>query len=72
MFKIINFVLFSTRSWKTNLARGACVLVSTSVEHQDAPLIGGVRGVVLASRYLMEPCGTGKSRLTYICRIDHR
>lgn len=48
------------------------MLVSTSVEHVDAPLIGGIRGVVLASRYLIEPCGSGKSRLTHICRIDLR
>ncbi|XP_070553254.1 rho GTPase-activating protein 7-like isoform X2 [Ptychodera flava] len=60
------------RKWKTDLPRGACVLVSTSVEHPDAALIGGIRGTVLASRYLIEPCGAGKSRLTYICRIDSR
>ncbi|XP_071847958.1 rho GTPase-activating protein 7-like isoform X4 [Apostichopus japonicus] len=58
------------RSWRTNLPKGACVLVSTSVEHDDAPLIGGVRGTVLASRFLIEPCGSGRSKLTYICRID--
>lgn len=64
------FSFLLTRSWRTNLPKGACVLVSTSVEHDDAPLIGGVRGTVLASRFLIEPSGSGKSRLTYICRID--
>lgn len=60
------------RSWRTNLSRGTCILVSTSVEHANAPLMGDVRGVVLASRYLIEPCGSGKSRLTNITRIDLR
>ncbi|XP_058269163.1 stAR-related lipid transfer protein 13 isoform X2 [Hemibagrus wyckioides] len=58
------------RSWRTNLARGACSLVSVSIEHDECSLIGGVRGVVLESGYLLEPCGSGKSRLTHICRVD--
>ena len=60
------------RSWRTQLPKGACVLVSTSVEHHDGSLLGCVRAVILASRYLIEPCGAGKSRLTHICRIDVR
>ena len=60
------------RGWRTELPRGACVLVSTSVQHDDAKMVGGIRGVILASRYLIEPCGAGKSRLTHICRIDIR
>ena len=60
------------RSYRTQLAKGACILVSTSVQHKDAPLMGGVRAVVLASRFLIEPCGSGKSRLTHICRVDTR
>ena len=61
------------RSWRTDLPpRGACVLVATSVEHEGAPLLGGVRAVTLASRYLIEPCGAGKSRLTHIARVDLR
>ncbi|XP_077864300.1 rho GTPase-activating protein 7-like [Saccoglossus kowalevskii] len=60
------------RSWRADLPRGACVLVSTSVEHPDASLIGGIRGTILASRFLIEPCGAGKSRLTHICRLDTR
>ncbi|XP_066516844.1 stAR-related lipid transfer protein 13 isoform X1 [Hoplias malabaricus] len=58
------------RSWRTDLPRGACALVSASIEHEDCPLLGGVRGVVLESNYLLEPCGSGKSRLTHICRVD--
>ncbi|CAL8349238.1 unnamed protein product [Arctogadus glacialis] len=58
------------RSWQTDLAKGACSLVSASVEREDNPLLGGVRAVVLESGYLLEPCGSGKSRLTHICRVD--
>ena len=60
------------RSWRAHLPKGACVLVSTSVEHVGGALLGGVRATVLASRYLIEPCGAGKSRLTHIVRIDIR
>ncbi|XP_023239294.1 rho GTPase-activating protein 7-like isoform X1 [Centruroides sculpturatus] len=61
------------RSWQTDLPKGTCVLIETSVEHSDAPMmLGGVRGVALASHYLIEPCGSGKSRITYISRIDTR
>lgn len=49
------------------------MVVETSVEHADAPvLVGGVRGIVLASRYLIQPCGSGKSRITHISRLDMR
>lgn len=60
------------RSWRTDLPKGACVMISTSIDHQKADQIGGLRGVELASRYLIEPCGTGKSRLTHISRLDIR
>ncbi|XP_072849874.2 stAR-related lipid transfer protein 13 isoform X2 [Pogona vitticeps] len=58
------------RTWRTDLPKGMCVLVAVSIEHEEAPLMGGVRAVVLDSQYLIEPCGSGKSRLTHICRID--
>ncbi|KAG8452817.1 hypothetical protein GDO86_004563 [Hymenochirus boettgeri] len=58
------------RAWKTELPKGVCAMVATSVEHEDAPLIGGVRAAVLDSRYLIEPCSSGKSKLTHICRVD--
>lgn len=58
------------RTWRTDLPKGMCVLVAVSVEHEEAPLMGGVRAVVMGSQYLIEPCGSGKSRLTHICRID--
>ncbi|KAM9049678.1 stAR-related lipid transfer protein 13 isoform 4-T6 [Megaptera novaeangliae] len=60
------------RTWKTDLPKGMCTLVSLSVEHEEAQLMGGVRAVVMDSQYLMEPCGSGKSRLTHICRVDLR
>ncbi|XP_057695656.1 stAR-related lipid transfer protein 13-like isoform X2 [Corythoichthys intestinalis] len=58
------------RSWRTDLPKGACSLVSVSVEHEDCPPVGVVRAIVLESNYLLEPCGSGKSRLTHICRVD--
>ncbi|XP_051018779.1 stAR-related lipid transfer protein 13 isoform X2 [Acomys russatus] len=58
------------RTWKTDLPKGMCTLVSLSVEHEEAQLMGGVRAAVMDSQYLIEPCGSGKSRLTHICRID--
>ncbi|XP_029066233.1 stAR-related lipid transfer protein 13 isoform X4 [Monodon monoceros] len=60
------------RTWKTDLPKGMCTLVSLSVDHEEAQLMGGVRAVVMDSQYLMEPCGSGKSRLTHICRVDLR
>uniref|UniRef100_A0A3Q3GZZ1 Rho GTPase-activating protein 7 n=1 Tax=Labrus bergylta TaxID=56723 RepID=A0A3Q3GZZ1_9LABR len=59
------------RTWMTDLPKGACALVCTSVDHEGAPVVG-VRVNVLTSRYYIEPCGTNKSRLTYISRIDCR
>lgn len=47
------------------------MLLATSVDHDRAP-VAGVRVNVLLSRYLIEPCGSGKSKLTYMCRIDLR
>ncbi|XP_078254267.1 rho GTPase-activating protein 7 isoform X1 [Rhinoraja longicauda] len=60
------------RTWKTNLPKGSCALVATSVEHSGTPVVGGVRANALTARYLIEPCGSGKSKLTYLCRIDTR
>ncbi|XP_067843135.1 rho GTPase-activating protein 7 isoform X1 [Heptranchias perlo] len=60
------------RTWRTDLPKGSCVLVTTSVEHNGTPVVGGVRANALTSRYLIEPCGSGKSKLTYLCRIDTR
>ncbi|XP_077421754.1 stAR-related lipid transfer protein 13 isoform X3 [Vanacampus margaritifer] len=58
------------RSWRTDLPKGACSLVSVSIEHEGCPPVGAVRAIVLESNYLLEPCGSGKSRLTHICRVD--
>ncbi|KAM5289021.1 stAR-related lipid transfer protein 13 isoform 2-T2 [Ctenodactylus gundi] len=60
------------RTWKTDLPKGMCTLVSLSVEHEEAQLMGSVRAVVMDSQYLIEPCGSGRSRLTHICRTDLR
>uniref|UniRef100_A0AAQ6ABM0 Rho GTPase-activating protein 7 n=1 Tax=Amphiprion ocellaris TaxID=80972 RepID=A0AAQ6ABM0_AMPOC len=59
------------RTWVTDLPKGACALVCTSVDHEGV-LVVGVRANVLTSRYYIEPCGANKSRLTHISRIDCR
>ncbi|XP_071444005.1 rho GTPase-activating protein 7 [Hetaerina americana] len=59
------------RGWRTDLERGGCAMVEASVEHPAAPpLAGSVRGVVLASRYLVTPCGSGRSRIIHLSRVD--
>lgn len=60
------------RSWRTDLGRGSCALVCASVDHEDSPRSGTVRGVVLESQYFLEPSGSGRTRLTHICRVDLR
>uniref|UniRef100_A0A8D2KZL0 StAR related lipid transfer domain containing 8 n=1 Tax=Varanus komodoensis TaxID=61221 RepID=A0A8D2KZL0_VARKO len=60
------------RTWRTDLPRGGCLLVSLSLDHKKLPLEAGVRAVVLTSQYLMEPCGMGRAKVTHICRADLR
>ncbi|XP_029008731.1 rho GTPase-activating protein 7 isoform X2 [Betta splendens] len=59
------------RTWVTDLPKGACALMCTSVDHEGAPVVG-VRANVLTSRYFIEPCGSNKSRLTHLSRVDCR
>ncbi|XP_034043233.1 rho GTPase-activating protein 7 isoform X2 [Thalassophryne amazonica] len=59
------------RTWVTDLPKGACALVCTSVDHEEVSVVG-VRAKVHMSRYFIEPCGANKSRLTHISRIDWR
>lgn len=68
--KVIPSCLCSCRTWRTDLPKGMCMLVAISVEHEEAPLMGAVRAIVMDSQYLIEPCGSGKARLTHICRTD--
>ena len=59
------------RTWRTDLPKGTCVLVSTSIDHPEGSPVGGsIRGTTLASRFLIEPAGSGRSRLTHISRVD--
>uniref|UniRef100_A0A8C1G914 StAR-related lipid transfer protein 13 n=1 Tax=Cyprinus carpio TaxID=7962 RepID=A0A8C1G914_CYPCA len=58
------------RTWRTDMPKGVCALVSVSVDHEESPQLARVRGIILESQYLLEPCGSGKSRLTHICRAD--
>ncbi|NXU47192.1 STA13 protein, partial [Turnix velox] len=60
------------RRWYTDLPRGACLLISISVEHDKVPVEGGVKAIVLTSHYLMEPSTMGRSKVTHICRADLR
>ncbi|CAF0732029.1 unnamed protein product [Didymodactylos carnosus] len=51
--------------------RDSCVLVCTSIEHSKAhcpPTL--VRAVTLASRYLIQSYGCGKSKITHLSRVD--
>uniref|UniRef100_A0AAZ3SSJ6 StAR-related lipid transfer (START) domain containing 13a n=1 Tax=Oncorhynchus tshawytscha TaxID=74940 RepID=A0AAZ3SSJ6_ONCTS len=58
------------RSWRNDVSKGCSVLVCVSVDQEASPAQPAVRGVVLESHYLLESCGTGRSRLTHICRVD--
>ncbi|KFQ35300.1 StAR-related lipid transfer protein 13, partial [Mesitornis unicolor] len=60
------------RRWCTDLPRGACLLISISVEHGKLPVEGGVKAIVLTSQYLMEPSTMGRTKVTHICRADLR
>ncbi|NXD11939.1 STAR8 protein, partial [Nothocercus nigrocapillus] len=60
------------RRWCSELPRGACLLISVSVEHDKLQVEGGVKAVVLTSQYLIEPSGMGRSKATHICRADLR
>ncbi|KAM6940538.1 rho GTPase-activating protein 7 [Xenentodon cancila] len=59
------------RTWVTDLPKGACALLCSSVDHEGVPAVG-VRANVLTSRYFIEPSGANKSRLTHVSRIDCR
>ncbi|XP_051527631.1 stAR-related lipid transfer protein 8 isoform X2 [Myxocyprinus asiaticus] len=65
-----NFIVL--RRWCSDLPKGVCVLVSSSVDHDNVQLEAGLRAVLLTSRILIEPCGMGRSRLTHYCRADLR
>jgi deleted in liver cancer protein len=58
------------RTYRTDLPRDSCVAIEVSIEHPEARSISGVRGVVLASRYLIEPIGTYKSKIIHLARVD--
>nr|AAI54120.1 Si:ch211-124k10.2 protein [Danio rerio] len=65
-----NFI--TLRRWCSDLPKGVCVLVSSSVDHDNVQLEAGLRAVLLTSRMFIEPCGMGRSRLTHYCRADLR
>lgn len=64
--------LLCCRSWRSQLCKGSCALVCVSVDHDESQRRGAVRGVVLESQYLLEPCGTARTRLTHVSRVDLR
>lgn len=54
------------RSWRSNVSpRNFTVMVETSTEHSNAPLLGGVRGVVLTSQYIIESVPSTNSSSDY-------
>ncbi|XP_049886001.1 rho GTPase-activating protein 7 isoform X2 [Pectinophora gossypiella] len=60
------------RSWQQGGGAGGggwCAVAETSVAHGSPPT-EGARGVVLASRYLAQPAGKGRSRLVHLARVD--
>ncbi|XP_061607628.1 stAR-related lipid transfer protein 13 isoform X2 [Phyllopteryx taeniolatus] len=62
------------RSWRSDPVKGWCALVCVSVDHDGGPrTAAAVRGVVLESNYLLEPCGMPtRTRLTHVSRVDLR
>ncbi|CAG9855132.1 unnamed protein product [Phyllotreta striolata] len=59
------------RTWRSDLPKDSCTIIETSVEYPGTIQVpGSIRGIVLASRYHIEPCGSGKSRLIHFSRID--
>uniref|UniRef100_H2XWU5 START domain-containing protein n=1 Tax=Ciona intestinalis TaxID=7719 RepID=H2XWU5_CIOIN len=58
------------RSWRRNVnSRGASVIVETSTSNPS--MLGDVRGVILASRYVIEPTDDPLTcQLTHVCRVD--
>ncbi|CAF0840891.1 unnamed protein product [Adineta ricciae] len=58
-------------STQNNQSKETCVLVCTSIEHPKAhcpPTL--VRAVTLASRYLIQSYGCGKSKVIHLNRVD--
>lgn len=72
MLTLLLLLLCPRRRWCNDLPRGTCVLVSSSVDHDNVQLEAGIRAVLLTSRIIIEPCGPGRSRLTHYCRADLR
>lgn len=59
------------RTWRTDLPKDSCIIIETSIEHPDVSSVPHTaRGIIFASRYLIEPCGSGRSRLLHLSRID--
>lgn len=59
------------RTWRSDLPRDSCTIVETSVEYPGTVKIPNTfRSIVLASRYIIEPCGSGKSRIIHFSRVD--
>lgn len=65
------------RSWRTNIRlhsdqrKETCALVCMSIEHPKGHCPStSVRAVTLASRYLIQSNGCGKSKVTHLSRVD--
>ena len=69
---LFNDVPLCSRTWRSNIDDGKCVIVTTSIAHAESKACEGVPATVLASRYLIEPAEYGRSRLTHVYRVDLR
>lgn len=59
------------RSLHTHLTREACIVIETSIDEPGVVFPQrAAKGVVLASRYLIEPCGSGRSKILHFSRVD--
>lgn len=66
-------VVCTMRHWTKDIGKGMCALVSTSVHHRKAKNFDDAEcRVVFAERFLIEPCGSGKSLVTSLYRVDIR
>lgn len=64
-------MIFLRRSSCTDLPKGAAVVIECSIEHSNsAVMLNCNRGIVLASRYMIEPTNNGKSRIMHLSRVD--
>ncbi|XP_050497225.1 rho GTPase-activating protein 7-like [Diabrotica virgifera virgifera] len=59
------------RTWKSDLSTDSCTIVETSVEYPERLKVPNTfHSIVLASKYIIEPYGSGKSKIIHFSRVD--